>query len=245
MSENLITAKPHYRAVILVLASSFPHNKMYRRVWKQYFKKDSALKVIFVYGASNNILEDYDTDYDIVSETIQESLSIHKVLEAFKIVDSRYSYDFLVRTNLSTFWDFEKLHKHLDTLPNKLCYSGDGPLPGYAADGYYLSGTDTIVTPEMIRSINENNHLVNFSETWEDQAMGRYFHGTLGAPMLPNRICFFEDLVNTNQIELIHNRIAEARTNDKDHYRVKNIHGNREELDYCVYKELLKIIYGL
>ena len=156
-----ILIKPHFRAIILVLASNFPHNKIYRDIWKQYMFKDNNFKVIYIYGKSDNVLSDYNEDYDIISENINEGLGISKVLEAFKIIEVRFTYDYLVRTNLSTFWDFDKLHKHLNILPSQNCYSGDGPLPDYNSNGYYLSGVDTIVTPEMITSINNNNDKVS------------------------------------------------------------------------------------
>jgi hypothetical protein len=220
---------------------------MYKDIWKQYMFKDSSFKVLFIYGKSEHVLTDYNKDYDIISETINEGLGIAKVLEAFKIIEQRFTYDYLIRTNISTFWNFVKLHKHLDSLPKERCYSGDGPLGagGYNKDGTYLSGVDTIVTPEMISSINRNNDKVNLVDGCEDRAMGNYFNGVLGVPMLPNRICFFEDIINTDQTELIRNRIDTSILNDKDHYRVKNRNGNREELDKCVYRELLKKIYNI
>ena len=237
--------KPHFRAVILILASNYEQDKMYREVWKQYMFKDPKFKVMFIYGKSDNVLTDYNPDHDIISEHTKEGLGISKVLEAFKLIEARYTYDYFVRTNISTFWDFEKLHNHLDILPKENCYSGDGPLPGYNTNGYYLSGVDTIVTPEMICSINNNNDKVDKQRNCEDQAMGLYFNGILGAPMLPNRICFFEDIRRSDQTEMIRNRIDSAIENNKDHYRVKNQCFNRVEIDKCVYIELLNKIYDV
>lgn len=236
----------NYRVVILVLACNLPNNKLYRNVWKQYMFRDNRFKVLFIYGKSDTVLTDYNEDYDIIAKNSNESIMIDKVLEAFKIIEKRYTYDYLIRTNISTFWDFDKLHKHLDSLPTNNCYSGDGPLghSGYDPNGYYLSGSDTIVTPDMIASINNNNDKV-VRNIVDDQSMGLYFNGVFGAPMLPNRICFFEDIKNTDQIELIQRRIDHAILNDKDHYRVKNLNGVREELDACVYKELLNKIYNI
>lgn len=237
--------KQYFRAVILILASNFEHNKMYREVWKHYMFRDPRFKVMFIYGKTDDKLEDYNEDYDIISKHIPEGLGISKVLEAFKIIEERFTYDYLIRTNLSTFWDFEKLHKHLDVLPKQNCYSGDGPLPDYNKYGYYLSGVDTIVTPEMITSINNNNDDVDIRRNCEDQAMGLYFNGVLNAPMLPTRICFFEDITCVNETDKICNRINDAVKNDKTHYRVKNQGHNRESLDKSVYKELLNKIYDI
>ena len=237
--------KQHFRAIILILASNFKHNKMYRDIWKNYMFRDPMFKVMFIYGKIDDKLEDYNEDYDIISKHIPEGLGISKILEAFKIIEERFTYDYLIRTNLSTFWDFEKLHKHLDVLPKQNCYSGDGPLPGYNKYGYYLSGVDTIVTPEMIASINNNNNDVDIRRNCEDQAMGLYFNGVLKAPMLPTRICFFEDITFENETDKICNRIDDAVKNNKTHYRVKNQGHNRESLDISVYKELLNKIYDI
>jgi hypothetical protein len=237
---------PHYRAVMLVLASN--NNTIYkncRKVWKAYMNIDPTIKVFFVYGRI--LLEDsldyYDAESDIIIDT-PESLLIKKTIEAMKLIQSKVTYDFFIRTNLSTFWDFKKLHLHLNQLPSSNCYSGDGPLPGYNSNGYYLSGTDTIVTPEMIQSIVTNEHLVDF-RTVEDAAMGKYFNGVLGAPMLSNRICFFEDITSINDYDKIINRINVAISENKDHYRVKTLYGNREEIDLFIYIYLLKIIYNI
>ena len=134
------------------------------------------------------------------------------------------------RTNLSTFWDFEKLHLHLNELPRRNCYSGDGPLDGhgYNPNGYYLSGTDTIVTPEMIHAMISNEHLIHFNLV-ENGAMGTFFNGILGAPMLPNRICFFEDIISINQTDIIHSRINDAIKNNKTHYRIKTLNGTENK----------------
>jgi len=234
--------RPHYRAIILVFASNFPNNKMYREVWKKYMFRDPQFKVLFIYGKSEHELTDYHNDYDIIAES-QESIQIPKVLEAFKIIESRFTFNYLVRTNLSTFWDFEKLHRHLDILPTQLCYSGDGPLPNYDCHGYYLSGCDTIVSNDLIYFINRENHKVDISRAYDDQSMGLYFHGVCGAPMLSNRICFFEDVQDNTPTENIQHRIDIAIVHGKDHYRVKNNCHNREEFDLRVYNELFKKIY--
>lgn len=236
-----------YRAVILILSSN--NNEVYinaRRVWKKYMNNDPSIKVFFVYGKIDGNLEDFDPSSDIILPHIEEEypLYIRKTVEAIELIDSIVEYDFFIRTNISTFWDFKNLHRHLDDLPKERCYSGDGPLPGYNKDGYYLSGTDTIVTPEMIKSMISNKDKINFGVV-EDSAMGLYFNGVLGVPMLPNRICFFEDITSVNEVDNIRNRIIDAQNNNRDHYRVKTLNGDRTSIDIFIYTILLKIIYDI
>jgi hypothetical protein len=79
----------------------------------------------------------------------------------------------------------------------------------------------------------------------EDAAMGLFFHHALGAPLLPNRICFFEDINSTQEIDIIDNRIINAIDNKKDHYRVKTLNNNREEIDLFIYHRLLNLVYNI
>ena len=236
----------HYRACMLVLASN--NNNIYkncRKIWKTYMNIDPTIKVFFVYGKLEEPLTEYDVETDFVFPDIYGGYPIYitKTIEAIKVIHTKITYDFFIRTNLSTFWDFKKLHLHLNDLPQSNCYSGDGPLPGYTANGYYLSGTDTIVTPEMIHSIITNTHLVDFHLV-EDAAMGKYFNGVMGAPMLPNRICFFEDINSFGEVDKIDDRINNAVLNNRDHYRVKSVN-KREENDLFIYTRLLNKIYNI
>ena len=97
----------------------------------------------------------------------------------------------------------------------------------------------------MIDSITKNSGLVDYNFV-EDGAMGKYFNGILGAPMLPNRICFFEDILSINEIGKVQQRMQEAKSNNKDHYRVKTAVGNqRSQIDMFIYQELLKCIYDI
>lgn len=246
---NLLMRDCKYRAVMLVLASN--NNQIYkncRKVWKKYMNKDPTIKVFFVYGKiqDTDALDDFDPGSDIIFPEIPESypVLIKKTIEAMKLIHKNIKYDFFIRTNLSTFWDFNKLHLYLNVLPTLYCYSGHGPQFENNSNVYFLSGTDTIVSHGMIESITRNEDAVDFNLI-DDVIMGKFFNGSFGAPMLPSRICFFEDIIDVNQTELIRNRIDEAINNDIDHYRVKNPATNRETLDKYVYIELLKKIYGI
>lgn len=238
-----------YRAVILVLASNNNQlYKNYRKIWKSYMNIDPSIRVFFVYGKLDENLEYYDKYSDLIFPDIQESypVFVKKTIEAMKIIYSNFTFDFFIRTNLSTFWDFNKLHLQLNDLPTKNCYSGDGPLDGssYNKNGFYLSGVDTIVSSEMIEAIITNEHLIQYNIV-EDMAMGKFFNGILGAPMLPNRICFFEDIISVTEIFKIDERINDAIANNKNHYRIKTKTENRTEIDFFIAKCLLQKIYNI
>ena len=240
----------HYKAIILILASNeSPITKNSRRIWKKYMNMDPTFKVLFVYGKLDDQLEDQDEN-DLIYNDISESypVTFHKTFEAMKFIDTNFSYEYFVRTNISTFWDFKQLNMHLDVLPRTNCYSGDGPFRISELNYHclYVSGTDTIVTREMIKSMVSNRDKINFNLV-EDAVMGQYFYGVLNVPILPNRICFFEDILDTDDTNIpkIELRIQDAINENKDHYRVKNYRGDRLSIDHLIYKILLKHIYNI
>lgn len=248
INENKNITIPHYRAIILILASNESQiTKNARTIWKQYMNVEPTFKVFFVYAQLFEPLVDRD-DSDIVFDNIREGLTFHKTFHAMKYIDKHFSYEYFVRTNISTFWDFKNLKKHLDILPKSGCYSGDGPFSIRELNHscLYLSGSDTIVTKEMITSLVSNPEKINF-DLIEDQTMGHYFNGVMGIPPLPNRICFFEDIHNVDEYtqKIIENRINTSMENNIDHYRVKSKNNNRCFIDYFIYIILLEKIYNI
>jgi hypothetical protein len=138
-------------------------------------------------------------------------------------------------------------------LPTSKCYSGDGPLTpsGYDSEnGYYLSGTDTIITPESVKEIIKNKKTLDYKIP-EDVTMGLFFNGVLKCPFIKSQIFFMEKFnLRNNFFDLFEKlkilvSIWYARKMMKDHYRVKTLTSNREILDRYIYKQLLKYIYQL
>lgn len=138
-------------------------------------------------------------------------------------------------------------------MPTSKCYSGDGPLTpsGYDSEnGYYLSGTDTIITPESVKEIIKNKKTLDYKIP-EDVTMGLFFNGVLKCPFIKSQIFFMEKFnLRNNFFDLFEKlkilvSIWYARKMMKDHYRVKTLTSNREILDRYIYKQLLKYIYQL
>jgi len=239
--------KKHYRAIILIIAScDLPAYKNARNVLKQYMNSDPDIAVYFVYGKLIEPLSDID-EHDLIYEDVPENHFpgiLQKTIRAMEYLDAKYSYDYFIRTNISTFWNFSQLKEHLNDLPTTRCYAGDGPLPWYNEHGYYLSGSDTIVSGDLIPQIIANKDKLDYN-MMDDMAMGRFFHGTLGVPMIRSRIHFMEQFTSVEQHGLILTEIQNGILQNKDHYRVKSKHGDREVIDNFIYQMLLKEIYHI
>ena len=186
-----------------------------------------------------------------------------KTVAAMETIHSRnYTYDFLVRTNIGTFWDLDALLQHLDELPTSLCYSGHGPHDG----GTYLSGVDTIVNRDMVVAMTDSKGNLSYHDVAEDKAMGLFFHGVMGAPFLPARIFFLggasgegiafqsadagpiRDEILLGMQPILEKgkfqQTAPAYAARADHYRVKNAK-DRDTLDIACYVQLCAMIYNI
>lgn len=238
-SGTVVTDRPHFRVVILVLSSDIGRLvQNCRKVWHQYMHRHPDVKVFLVYG---NSFHGTPLENDLIFSDIEEVYNpgmLQKTLRAMEYIEEHYSYDFLLRTNIGTFWNFPNLMKHLDALPLRNCYSGDGPF-----EETYLSGTDTIVNRHMIQGFIMHQEELDYGVD-EDKAMGLIFHGVLGAPFRKSRIFFMEDFLTSDK-RLIVQAIQEGLKNDADHYRVKNYRADRNVVDLACYIHLCHEIYGL
>jgi hypothetical protein len=233
----------HYRAIILILASN--NNNIYkncRKVWKKYMNKDPTIKVFFVYGKLIDALNEYNPISDLVfNDIIDEFQPIHmgKTIKAMEYIDSLFTYDFFIRTNLSTVWDFNKIHMHLNELPTSNCYSGYSHIT-------FVSGTDIILTPDIVKIIIQYKNHIRY-DTVDDLALGFYLYDVLKMPIIRKntKMYWIEDIADMNQDAHLTTRINHAKRDNISHYRVKNKEDVRESVDLYVYTKLLKMIYDI
>ena len=235
--EKMTNQTPHYRAIILIIASN--ENKVFenaRQIWKKYMTVNPKIKVFFVYGKLENPLLDVNPEHDLIYPEIEENYPflIKKNIEALKYIQTNYQYDYLIRTNLSTFWDFYNLEKHLDSLPPQTCYSG-------TMFPTFVSGTDIILSQDNVNKLIENELLIN-EQLPDDVAIGDVLNEKLHVP-ITNKSDLMYWFPDDSDEKVIQENIYKAQKDGCSHYRVYT--QNREIYDMLIYKNLLKIIYGI
>lgn len=241
-------AKPHYRAVMLVLASDdAPIYKDLKRVFEQYIDKNPNIKVLFVYGSGVTFTP---KDYDIVYPNVEETPipgAIVKTIQAMQFIQDSYCYDFLIRTNLSTFWDFDLLLERLNTLPPDRCHTGTlREAQGRYPDGtleklhYFIAGLDLILSPDIVQLLLDNKSSLDFSKP-EDMAIAKLLVN-LGVNFTPSEDnIHFMTHFYTPSVARVLNEIDSALKQNHDHYRIKN---SDRVLDVFIAECLLYHYYG-
>jgi len=122
----------HYDCIFLVISSSnlaaYAKMKAYTR---SYFQLFPNVKLLFIEWLPNDqMMEKYRVQYE-KSQTTMElgdtlycngiekfELIYEKSKLALQYIDEHYDYPFVIRTNLSTFWNIPKALEFLKTIPN-------------------------------------------------------------------------------------------------------------------------------
>ena len=236
--------KPYYRAIILVLASdNEPIYKAFKKIQETYMNENPLVKFFFVYGAGTTFeRQEYDLVYDDIKETHWAPWMTMKVIRAFEYIDSNFAYDYLIRTNLSTFWDLSLLLERLDTLPKNNCLSGRlGLFPPP-----FVTGTSMIISDDLIPLIIKDQQLVNISyEKYvaEDRMISEVFTNHCNVPIIQSdqHIVIFENVQKFNYDEIL--KIIQQRIiNRHDHFRLKNMYDR--QIDIEIAKLLCQVIYN-
>jgi len=236
--------KPYYKIIILVLASdNIPLYSQFKYIWEQYHNLNKEIKVFYTYGAGIKFNpSSWDLVFDI-PENITPPNSAKKVIKALEYIDKNYKYDYLIRTNLSTFWDFNGILSRVNTLPRTDCLSGNVGL----LSPPFVTGISMILSANLIPKIiaDQDKVLIKYPKyVAEDRMISEYFYKYLGIPIIntEKRTHRIEDLVSADETKILE-EINLGKKNGCDHFRVKNLH-NRELIDTQVHKTLLKMYYG-
>ncbi len=127
--------------VLVIYSEDNPLYKEHLRVWRLYSKKNASVDVYFM-TLSPNVTEKILVN-DILIIPGEESFKnlpykFISALEYFPYQD----YDYILRTNMSSFWVFHNLLSVLETLPREELLAGQ-------TDGSFVSGAGMLFTPDV------------------------------------------------------------------------------------------------
>jgi len=130
----------HAKLLVLIIASD--HLPVYvelQKIWKSYMHLDPEQVEAYFLRADPNLPTLVAIDGDVIWAKTSEGWSpdnagiINKTVLTFEAMLPRMSeFDYVLRTNLSSFYVFPRLLKSLEYLPKNKCY--------------YASGTDSVST---------------------------------------------------------------------------------------------------
>ena len=153
------------RITIVVIASS--GSEIYAEheiLWRSYARSDPEITVYFLRQRED--IEVPQIEGDTLWTPGEERLErvFDKTVAAFRFLDPA-SYDYLVRTNLSSVWHFSNLRRACTYLPPTRVFCGVLGTPG-------LSGAGMILSPDVVTTLAENSGRVERG-MWDDIDFGK------------------------------------------------------------------------
>lgn len=245
----------HYKAVILVIATNnTPYFKNARKIWKSYMNINPSIKVVLVYGNSGLDLEDRDSSdfvYDHINEATVCPGLIQKVLIGMFQLNSEFTFDYYIQTNISTFWNLHLIEDTLNKLPKEKCYAGGhdlSPIKFYFSvtdfkihTKHIYSGLCIIMTPDIVNIILKNVKTINFNFP-DDLSIGLFMENKEYNPFKITNTHYYENYCPDDEHKIVEK--IKSGIENIVYYRVKNTN-QREYTDLMIYKKLLKYIYDI
>jgi hypothetical protein len=180
-----------YKFLFLIIDSSTHDAYAFNReIIKKYMHSHpSEIKTLFIRLVPTQT-EEYILEEDTLTMKGTESLVpgiLEKTLKAMEYVCRHFAFDYVIRSNMSSLWDFQHLLALYDTLPRETCVSaiiGEHPNTQFPSIRF-PSGSGFIVSRDIVElCIGQKDMFV--SSLPDDVAFGKFFVDR-GIPLLQGR----------------------------------------------------------
>jgi hypothetical protein len=237
------------KVLILIISSTRePYNRLedaIRRTWGS--NKNEDIKIFYTYGDGESI----QIKNDKITCDCPESLGNigKKTIISFELLYNKFDFDYIFRTNLSSFVHIENMIKYLKDMPSERFYGGmctlnfSGEHLQKFGEGTFASGSGYFLSKDIVKLLIDNKELWDHSII-DDVALAGLLKKLGILPTLCPRI----DIINLSNDKLIavngrdHIAVSDDDISKCYHFRCKTS-GDRSG-DVQIFKKLNSIFYG-
>lgn len=151
--------------MLIISSDSDPVYVEHRKVWSTYMNSNSQIECYFIQYRDGPQEIEGNTFWLNGVESFSSILT--KTLDSLDYFSK--NYDFIVRTNLSSIWNFKVLIDHLETLPKEGVYNG---FIGHFNNFQFASGSGYIITPDIAQLLLQNRKTAETYPELDDVAVG-------------------------------------------------------------------------
>jgi len=223
------------RIIVLVIASDDkPYYRKEQELWRSYMHVDPEIKVLFLKAnpqLSSEVLLEDDVLWSRCEETYIPGI-LFKTLNGFRYcLDNFGDFEYIFRTNLSSFCDFGAMKRFASKLPKSKCYSG------VELKNRFISGAGFFLSKDMVELLVSNMHMEEYGKRIDDAAIGLFMTNHNIMRRSAPRLCI------SSNFQLNHWRHNRQRYKNNFHYRLKQANRNHNEL--AIYAAMIKEIYNI
>lgn len=171
---------------ILIIYSPDPYYEDMLEIQRNYLLKFDNITYYFIQMKPDLSL-DFEVNDDIIYVKGEESMMniLHKTVVSMKYILKNHSFDFMLRTNISTLVNIKELSSFLEMVPQKGYYGSgnfqqlwweamsDGPFDESLLGTWFSQGTSILFSPDLVQDICENSDKLRYSVI-DDVAIGSY-----------------------------------------------------------------------
>lgn len=228
-----------YHSIFLIIDNdSTTFYKNFHLLWKTYMKKENDILCIFLRMKEDlTKMEEYDEKEQILYFKGKEEYIpgiLYKTMKGIQYVIKNFQFQYLTRTNLSSFWHFKNYKNTLTKLPTeKLCLGNIGFYP--QLNTLFMSGAGITLSKDVVEELSKNNRQLNYTLI-DDVSIG-YLLKQLGYE-------FIESQRNDIILDDYNYDLKERIENGAFHFRIKNkLDDKRNHFDIDYYYQLIQLSY--
>lgn len=237
-SNEEIVREP--KVLVLIMASDdLPVYILEQEIWRSYMHLDREHFEVYFIKANPELQSDYEMSFDVIWSRVERDISTGMILRTLVSIEALMprieEFDYVLRTNLSSFYVFPRLLKFINTLPKTNCYCGVH-VYGWIT---FVSGAGMLISTDLVKKmVAEKEFLLTCSPFYEeDVIIGHYFYQNYIGMIPASRMDFptLGDWVNQK----------DSCPDDIFHFRTKNLDYERRVTDEIfIQSELVKKFYN-
>lgn len=227
--------KKEIKVLVLIIASdNTPIYSALQNIWRSYMHNDPEhIEAYFIKG-NPDLSSEYEIDGDVIwSRTVENIMPgiVNKTILSLEALLPRIKgeFDYVLRTNLSSFYIFPRLLTFLQTCPTRRLYCSGG-------HAHFASGSGFLMSPDVVEMlVAHKDELMNDISGNDDVVIGNFLYQRGVFVTHHPRI----DILNVGDWNSIKNYIP----NDVFQLRVKNDDHVRLSNDLYIQHQLLRMFY--
>ncbi len=208
--------------MLVISSDTHPVYAKHREVWRTYRNSHPDIECVFLtyrpFGFQPTL-----TDDTLFLRGLERYATIYgKTIEGLAYFLTRRTYDYVVRTNLSSVWDFRALRTYLETQPRERLYAGQTIV--HAESGIrFASGAGILMSSDVARTLLANAHIGQPLRGVDDVAIAKaLLHAGMSPTSLPR-----VDFVSLAHYEAHHTKVPPGTF----HYRVRHEVWNGDRME--------------
>ena len=172
--ENYNNNKKFYKIIFVIIASDTDYYNKNKKILNKFMNSNKDVKTFYIYCNKNlhfncnkKKLNNEENLYFNCNESLRPGI-LQKTIQAFQYINKHYNYDYIIRTNLSTFWNINHLLQQIQKLPKEKCLAGQKCRS-------FISGTGIILSHDLVNVLINDKNKLNYKNA-DDVEISHYLH---------------------------------------------------------------------